>query len=84
MTGGKYIGAEREQIDTSMVQVDAATKGLQEGLKKVNGWMDGQDNRQTQHEEVTSDLHQTVRHRALRWIRGSSYPTFAHKPLKKT
>jgi len=28
-------------------------------------------------------LLQTVRHRAPRRIRGSSYPTFAHEPLKK-
>jgi len=43
-----------------MVQVQVATKGLQEGLKKVSGRMDGQDNLQTQHEPVTLHLHQTI------------------------
>jgi len=60
MTGAKYIGTELEQIDSSMVQVEAATKGLQDGLKGVTGRMDRQDNRQTQHEQVTSHLHQTI------------------------
>jgi len=50
MTGARYMGTELEQIDTSMVQVEAATKGLQEVLKRVSGRMDGQDNRQTQYE----------------------------------
>jgi len=49
-----------EQIDTSMVQVEAARKGLQQGLKRVSGRMDGQDNRENQHEQVTSHLHQTI------------------------
>ena len=84
MTGARYIGTERDQIDTSMVQVEAATKGLQDALKRVGGRMDGKDSRQTRHEQVTSHLHQTVRHRAPRRIRGSSYPTFAHEPLKKS
>jgi len=52
-TGAKYIGTEVEEIDTSMLQVEAATKGLQDALKKVSGRMDGQDNHQTQHEQVT-------------------------------
>jgi len=43
-----------------MVQVEAATKGLQDGLQRVSGRMDGQDNRQTQSEQVTSHLHQTI------------------------
>jgi len=60
MIGARYIGTELEQIDTSMVQVEAATKGLQEALKRVSGRMDGQDNRQTQHEQVTSHLHATI------------------------
>jgi len=53
MTGARYIGTVLEQIDTSMVQVEVATNGLQEALKRVSGRMDGQDNRQTQHEQVT-------------------------------
>jgi len=60
MTGAKYIRTELEQIDTSMVQVEAATKGLQDALKRIGGRMDGQDNRQTRHEQVTSHLHQTI------------------------
>jgi len=60
MMGARYIGTELEQIDTSMVQVEAATKGLQEALKRVGGRMDGQDSRQTRHEQVTSHLHQTI------------------------
>jgi len=60
MTGARYIGTELEQIDTSMVQVEAATKGLQDGLKRVGGRIDQQDSRQTQHEQVTSHLHQTI------------------------
>jgi len=60
MTGARYIGSELEKIDTSMVQVVAATKGIQEALKRVTGWMDGQNNRQTQHEQITSHLHQTI------------------------
>jgi len=60
MTGARYIGTELEQIDTSMVQVEAATKGLQDALKRVGGRMDGQDSRQTRHEQVTSHLHQTI------------------------
>jgi len=43
-----------------MVLVEAATKGLQEALKRVSGRMDGQDNSQAQHEEVTSHLHQKI------------------------
>jgi len=60
MTGARYIGTELEQIDISMVQVEAATKGLQEALKRVGVRMDGQDSRQTRHEQVTSHLHQTI------------------------
>jgi len=60
MTGASYIGTELEQIDTSMVQVEAATKGLQDALKRVGGRMDGQDSRKTRHEQVTSHLHQTI------------------------
>ena len=60
MTGARYIGTELEQIDTSMVQVEAGRKGLQDGLKRVGGRMDGQDGRQTRHEQVTSHLHQTI------------------------
>jgi len=60
MTGARYIGTELEQIDTSMVQVEAATKGLQDALKRVGGRMEGQDSRQTRHEQVTSHLHQTI------------------------
>jgi len=60
MTGARYIGTELEQIDTSMVQVEAATKGLQDALKMVGWRMDGQDSRQTRHEQVTSHLHQTI------------------------
>jgi len=60
MTGARYIGTELEQINTSMVQVGAATKGLQEGLQRVSDRMERQDNRQTQHEQVTSHLHQTI------------------------
>jgi len=43
-----------------MVQVEAATMGLQEPLKWVTGRMEGQDNWQTQHKEVTSHLPQTI------------------------
>jgi len=60
MTGARYIGTELEQIETSMVQVEAATKGLQDTLKRVGGRMDGQDNRQTRDEQVTFHLHQTI------------------------
>ena len=60
MTGATDIGTELEQIDTSMVQVEAATQGLQEPLKRVSGRMDGQDTRQTQHKQVTSHLYQTI------------------------
>jgi len=60
MTGAKYIGTELEQIDTSMVQVEAATKGLQDALTRVGGRMDGQDSRQTRHEPVPAHLHQTI------------------------
>ena len=60
MTGARYIGTELEQIDISMVQVDTATKGLQDALKRVGGRMDGQDNRQTRHEQLTSQLDQTI------------------------
>jgi len=41
MTGARYIGTELEQIDISMVQVEAATKGLQDALKRVGGRRDG-------------------------------------------
>ena len=34
MTGARYTGTEREQKDTRMVQVEAATQGLQEAFKK--------------------------------------------------
>ena len=57
ITGSRYIGTELEQMDNSMVQVEAATLGLQDALKRVTGRMDGQDNRQTRHEKVTSQLH---------------------------
>jgi len=40
MTGTRYIGTELEQIDTSIVQVEAATQGLQEAFKRVTGRMD--------------------------------------------
>jgi len=40
--------------------VEAATKRLQEALKKVSDRMDGQENRQTKHEQVTSHLLQTI------------------------
>jgi len=60
MMDARYIGTEQEQIDTSMVQVEMATKGLQEVLKRVSGSMDEQDNRQTQHKQVTSHLHQSI------------------------
>jgi len=60
MTGARYIGTQLEQIDTSMVQVEAATKGLQDPLKRVGARMYGQDSRQTRHEQVTSHLHQTL------------------------
>jgi len=60
MTGARYIGTELEQIDTSMVQVEAATQGLQEAFKRVCGRIDGQDTSHTQHEQVTSHLHQTI------------------------
>jgi len=60
MTGTRYIGRELEQIDTSMVQVETVIKGLQEEINRVSGRMDEQDNHQTQHEPVTSHLHQTI------------------------
>jgi len=60
MTGASYIGTELELIDTSMVQVEAATKGLQDPLKRVAGRMHRQDSRQTRHEQVTSHLHQSI------------------------
>jgi len=41
MTGARLIGTVLEQIDTSIVQVEAATKGLEEAIKKVSGRMDG-------------------------------------------
>jgi len=59
MTGARYIRTELEQIDTRMVHVEAATKGLQEALKRVGGRMDGQHSRQTRYEQVTSHLHHT-------------------------
>ena len=52
ITSARYIGTELEQIDTSMVQAEAATKELQEALKRVSGRIDRQDNHQTQHEQV--------------------------------
>jgi len=36
MTGARYIGTELEQIDTSRVQVERVTKGLQEVLQRVS------------------------------------------------
>jgi len=60
MTGARSIRTELEQIDTSMVQVEAATQGLQEAFKRVSGRMDGEDARQTEHEQVTSRLPQTI------------------------
>jgi len=44
MTGARYMGTELKQRDTSMGEVEAATKGLQEALRRVSGRMDGQDN----------------------------------------
>jgi len=41
MTGARYIGTVLEQIDTTMVQVEAAIKGLKHALKWVCGRMDG-------------------------------------------
>jgi len=60
MTGAKCIATELEQIDTRKVQVEAATKVPQEALKRVSGTIDGQDSCQTQQEQVTSHLHQTI------------------------
>jgi len=60
MTGATYIGTELEQIHTSVVQVQVATNEPQDVLKRVGGTMDGQDNRQTRHEQVTSQLRQTI------------------------
>jgi len=60
MTGARYIGIELELIDISMVLVETATKGLQDVLERVGGRMDGHDTRQTRHEEVTSQLHQSI------------------------
>jgi len=60
MTGARYRGTVLEQIDTSMVSVEAATQGLQEAFKWVSGIMDGHDTHQTQQEQVTSHLHQTI------------------------
>jgi len=60
ITGAKYKETEPEQIDTSMVQGEGATNGLQEALKTVTGRMDGQDSRQTQPQQVTSHFHQTI------------------------
>jgi len=60
MTRARYIVTELEHKDTSMVLVETATKGLQEALKRVSGRMDGQDNCQTQHEQITSHLHETI------------------------
>jgi len=60
MPGTRYIETELEQIETSMAQVEAATQGLQEAFKRVSGRMDGQDTRQTQHEQGTSHLHPTI------------------------
>ena len=65
MTGARYIGTELEQIDISMVQVEAATKGLQEALKRVGVRMDGQDSRQTRHEQVTSQRQQSIEAEAV-------------------
>jgi len=60
ITGAAYCGIELEQIDTSMVQVQAATKGLQDALKNLSCRINGQDNPQTQHEQVASHLLQTI------------------------
>jgi len=60
MTGARYIGPELERIDISMVHVGAAIQGLQHVVKRVGGRMDGQDDRQPQHGQVTSQLHQTI------------------------
>ena len=60
MTDAKYIGRELEPIDTSMVQVEAATKGLQEALKWVSGRIDRQESLQTQYQQVRSHLHMTI------------------------
>jgi len=60
MTGARYIGTDLEQIDTSMVHVEGATKGLQDALKRVGGRMDGQHSRQTRYEQVTSHLYHII------------------------
>jgi len=60
ITGARYVGTKLEQIETSMVQVEEGTKGLQEALKRVRMRMDWQDTHQTQHEGVTSHLHQSI------------------------
>jgi len=60
MTGARYRRTELEQIDTRIVEVEAAMQGLQEAFKRVSGRMDGQHTRQTQHEQITSHLHQTI------------------------
>ena len=60
LAGARYIGTELEHLDTGMVQVEAATEGLQDALKRVGGRMDGHDNRQTRHEQGTSQLHETI------------------------
>jgi len=60
ITGARYIGTELEQIDISMVEVEAPTKGLQDALKRVGGRMDRLDSPQTRNEQVTSHLHQTI------------------------
>jgi len=65
MTGATYIGTELEQIDISMVQVEIVTKGLQDALIRVGGRMDGQDNRQTRHEQVTSQRQQSIEAEAV-------------------
>jgi len=60
MTKARYIGTEVEQIDASMVQVEAAIQGLQEALKRVSGRLDIEFNRQTQQGQVSSDHHQII------------------------
>lgn len=54
------MGTEREQINTSMIQVEAVTKGLQKALKQVGGRMDRQDTLQPRHEQVNSHIHETI------------------------
>ena len=60
MTCARYRGTEVDQVEVSMVQLEAAIKCLQDALKRVFRRMNGQDRRQTGHKQVTSHLHQTI------------------------